>query len=144
MASYVIMGMMALVLSLATSLWGYNVSEIDVNFDCGNLGNTMSQICDTFPTRVSRSVQEPETKGKNSDEPSDSGFHPRSLNLAHVQETIGDLLISPEMAHSYVKSLRKSRAKRSLINVQDECCNHVTQHRCNAEEILEYCHDRNY
>lgn len=55
------------------------------------------------------------------------------------QDLIRDILVSPEAAHALVRTPR-GRAKRSY-NVQDECCNHVSQRLCVAEEILEYCED---
>nr|UFQ59767.1 insulin-like androgenic gland hormone [Penaeus merguiensis] len=146
-------GMLAL-LSLASTSSCYNVTGIPVDFDCGDIGDTMSQICKTFPTarpysRVSRSADTDDLwhdTGADQTTPLDLlprqyRLHPRALNPMRnlERDLIKHILVSPEAAHALVKT-SGSRVKRSY-NVQDECCNHVSQRTCVAEEILEYCED---
>nr|XP_027230009.1 uncharacterized protein LOC113821694 [Penaeus vannamei] len=143
-----------MLLSLTSTSSGYNVTGIPVDFDCGDIGDTMSQICKTFPTarphvRVSRSADTDDLwqdTGAGQTTPPDllprrHRLHPRALNPTWnlERDLIRDILVSPEAAHALVRTPR-GRAKRSY-NVQDECCNHVSQRLCVAEEILEYCED---
>nr|BAK20460.1 insulin-like androgenic gland factor [Penaeus japonicus] len=152
-ATRLYMGMLVVLVMPVTSS-GYNVSGIPVDFDCGDIGDTMSLICKTFPTarpysRVSRSAGS-DALGQDARAgqttpldlfPQQHRFHPRALNLEGTKERdmMKDILMSPEAAHALVRTAG-SRAKRSY-NVHDECCNHVSQRMCVAEEILEYCQD---
>ncbi|XP_037801217.1 uncharacterized protein LOC119596132 isoform X1 [Penaeus monodon] len=160
MATQLLVGML-MVLSLTSTSSCYNVTGIPVDFDCGDIGDTMSHICKTFPTArphsrvpslsltVSRSADTDDlwqdTRAGQTTPidllPRQYRLHPRALNPMRYFEMdlIRDHLVSPEAAHALVKTSGR-RAKRSY-NVQDECCNHVSQRTCVAEEILEYCED---
>nr|AXF92412.1 insulin-like androgenic gland hormone [Penaeus indicus] len=138
MPTQLLVGMLV-VLSLASTSSCYNVTGIPVDFDCGDIGDTMSQICKTFPTarpysRVSRSADTDDLwhdTGADQTTPLDLlprqyRLHPRALNpMRNLERDLKHILVSPEAAHALVKT-SGSRAKRSY-NVQDECCNHVSQ-----------------
>ncbi|XP_071540749.1 uncharacterized protein [Panulirus ornatus] len=140
----------------------YNVTGLSVDFDCGDIDETMSNICLNFKSyigshshsghrggrSVSSVVAEASTEGNT--EPSGrlevATQHYRHPRAIRVFVNSGNPPITAAREEGVLRTreaasrLVKTRNRREA-NAKDECCSDTELRQCVLEELHEYCLD---
>nr|WOL31138.1 insulin-like androgenic gland hormone [Palaemon carinicauda] len=135
---------------------GYTIECLSVDFDCGDIPQTLASVCrvykpfvpfnQPFITKRRRSVS---NSTQLPIECSSPFFHPRATHLTKAKADEGsvmalempseirDMFISQEKANMMLQSNRRLRRHGQRNTPRDECC--AVKDCCTFEEVAEYC-----
>ncbi|XP_068220909.1 uncharacterized protein [Palaemon carinicauda] len=137
---------------------GYTIECLSVDFDCGDIPQTLASVCrvykpfvpfnQPFITKRRRSVSNSTQLPIESSSPF---FHPRATHLRKAKADEGcvmalempreirDMFLSQEEANAMLHSSRRLRREGERRTVRDECCSNTSFRACTFEEVAEYC-----
>ncbi|XP_064083519.1 uncharacterized protein LOC135199427 isoform X2 [Macrobrachium nipponense] len=127
----------------------YEIECLSVDFDCGDIGNTLASVClrykDYIDPRQRRSADNCTAHSAKSP----SLVHPRATHLSMAdeeplkalkeEEEIQHMTLSREEANKMLQSKRRFRRDGERKTPREECCNNDSFRRCSFEEVAEYC-----
>nr|ASM94212.1 insulin-like androgenic gland hormone [Pandalus platyceros] len=134
--------------SLLRSSVGYSIECLTVDFDCGDIGETLGSICKactmytspgpTYVSRKRRSVEPSAMPFVNTPTPGLSNLPLDQQQNVFKMEMKG-ITLSPEEANMMLQSNPRFRRELVRKDPREECCSFNNFRRCVFEEVAEYC-----